>query len=76
MEMRLRFPELLVERDMTPYALAKASHGRIGLSALYRLVRSKGRARYLDAELLDAICDTLHIEPGELLEREKRKKAS
>jgi len=67
--MRLRLPELLEERDLTPYALAKASGGRIDMSQAYRLTRARGRVRYLDTKLLDALCDVLGVEPGELLSR-------
>ena len=69
--LRLRLPELLAEREMTPYALAKASAGRVSLSTAYRLTRNKGKVRYLDAELLETLCDVFDVEPGELLEREK-----
>jgi len=67
--MRLRLPELLEERDLTPYALAKASGGKIDMSQAYRLTRCRGRVRYLDTKLLDALCDVLDVEPGALLER-------
>jgi DNA-binding Xre family transcriptional regulator len=72
--MRLRLPELLIERDMTPYALVKQAGGRISLSTAYRLNRNKGKVRYLDTELLEALCDVLDCEPGELLERQHRKR--
>lgn len=68
--MRIRLPELLDERDLTAYAVAQQSKGRISPSTLYRLVRSRGRVRYLDADLLEALCDVLGVEPGALLERE------
>ena len=71
--MRLRLPELLKQREMTPYALAKQSQGRISLSTAYRLTRMKGRVQTFDADLLEALCDVFSVEPGELLEREKRR---
>lgn len=74
MLMRIRIPELLAEHKLTPYGLSKASGGRISLSAAYRLNRSRGRIRFFDAELLEALCDVLHVEPGELLERDKAKR--
>lgn len=76
MEVRLRFPELLDEHKppLTPYALAKKSEGRISLSVAYRLIRRKGAARYFDSELLEALCDVLGVKPGDLLERETRRK--
>lgn len=67
--MRLRLRELLAERDMTAYALAAASNGRVNMSTAYRLLRSDGHVQAFSAELLDALCDTLHVEVEELLER-------
>lgn len=69
--MRVRLAELMEPRGLTAYALAQQSDGRISTSALYRLLKTDGRARYLDSELLDALCDVLNVEPGELLERER-----
>ena len=72
--MRLRLPELLTEHEVTAYTLAQRSRGRISPSTLYRLVRSRGRVRYLDGDLLDALCDVLDLAPGDLLEREPKPK--
>ena len=72
--MRIRLPELFEERGLTAYAVAQQSAGRISTSVLYRLLRSEGKARYLDAELLDALCDVLGVTPNELLEHETKKK--
>ena len=72
--MRIRLPELFKERGLTAYAVAQQSEGRISTSVLYRLMRTKGRARYLDAELLDALCDVLGVAPGQLLEHETARK--
>lgn len=69
MSVRIRLPELLEEHDLTAYAVAQRSNGRISASTLYRLTRSRGRVRYIDADLLDALCDLLGVGPGEVLER-------
>lgn len=69
--MRVRIPELLNERGLTPYALSKKSSGRISLSTAYRLKRRHGRAHTFDAELLDALCDAFGVGPGELLEQDR-----
>ena len=73
--MRVRLTELLAERGMTVYALAKAVERRGGVSeqAVYRLARNSAPER-VDVRLLDAICDVLDVGPGELLERGKRKR--
>jgi DNA-binding Xre family transcriptional regulator len=70
--MRLRLPDVLVERGITAYAVAQQSNGRINPATLYRISGSKGRVRYIDAELLEALCDVLGVEPGELLERDAK----
>ena len=68
--MRLRVAELLAERGMTPYALHKASAGRISLSAAYRL--ASGEFRAVSATVLDALCDVFGIEdPGPLFVRDR-----
>lgn len=72
MNVRIRVPELLKKRKLTAYGLAQASGGRISMSAAYRLTRAKGRVQFFDADLLEALCDVLHVEPGELLEREHK----
>jgi len=71
---RLRIPELLKEKGLTPYALSKRSGGRVSMSAAYRYVRLKGKLKSFDGQLLETLCDVLQCEPGELLEREKRKR--
>lgn len=70
---RLRLPELLEAKGLTAYHLAKQSNGRISLSAAYRYVRLKGRVASFDGEVLEALCDVLDVEPGELLERDKKR---
>ncbi len=74
MALRLRFPELLDERGMTPYACSKATEGRVSMSTAYRIVRMKGRLATFDATLLDAICDVLKVKPGQLFERERKRR--
>jgi hypothetical protein len=72
MRMRLRLPELLDGHTppLTPYAVAKASGGRISLSTIYRLTRNKGRTKSFDGDLLEALCDVFGVGPERLLERE------
>lgn len=74
MTLRLRLPELLDEREMTPYALAKRSQGRISLSTAYRITRMKGRVQTFDAEALEALCDVLGLQVGELFERDGKRR--
>jgi len=72
--MRVRIPELLEARGLTPYELSKQSGGRVSMSTAYRLNRNEGRAHTFDADLLDALCDVFGVEPGELLEREGKRR--
>ena len=74
MDMRLRLPELLKEHDITAYEIAKRSGGRISPSTLYRLNRKRGAVELFSADLLEALCDVLGVEPGELLERDRKRK--
>lgn len=69
MRVRIRLAELLAEKGVTPYRVAKDSGGRIGVRTIYRLKQRDGRLESYDAKLLDALCDVLGVTPGELLER-------
>jgi len=73
MWMRVRIPELLEERQLTPYELSKRSGGRISMSTAYRLKRNRGRSHTFDSDLLESLCEILVVEPGELLERDKKR---
>lgn len=72
--MRLRLPELLETRKISAYALAKNSAGRISMSTAYRLVKMKGRVQNFDADMLEALCDVLECEPGDLFQRDTRRR--
>lgn len=69
MPIRLRLPELLEQRDRTPYAVATASGGRVTLSTLYRLVRARGHAPTYSADVIEALCEGLGVSPCDLFER-------
>jgi DNA-binding Xre family transcriptional regulator len=71
--MRLRVPELLRARQLTAYALATQSGGRISMTAAYRYSRT-GAFRCLSPEQLDALCEILEVEPGELFARGRKAK--
>lgn len=74
MQMRYRLPELIDKKGWTAYELAKRSGGAIKLTTVYRLVRQQGRVKQFDGALVEALCDTLGVSLGELLERDKSKK--
>lgn len=74
MDMRLRFPELLNDHKLTAYEVAKRSDGRISRSWAYRAKQLKGKLGTFGAVEMEALCDVFGVEPGELLERDKRKR--
>ena len=74
MDMRLRFPELFAETGVNPYRLAMDSDKRISLSTAYRLKRDRGKLQTYRNVMLDAICDVMDISPGELWERDTKRK--
>jgi hypothetical protein len=75
MLMRIRIPELLSEKIPTAYAIAKASEGRISMSAAHRLVRLRGRIQRIDADMLDALADVFRVKSlDDLLEREPKRR--
>jgi len=77
LDMRLRIPELMEEHGLkNAYQLAKASGGRIPMTSAYRLVESKGRPGRIDLDTLQALCDVFDCDPGELLERESKRRKS
>lgn len=69
MPLRLRIPELLESAGITAFALSKASGGRISASTAYRLVRLRGVLKSFETNTLEALCDVLKVEPGDLFER-------
>ncbi|HXE57063.1 MAG TPA: helix-turn-helix transcriptional regulator [Gemmatimonadales bacterium] len=71
--MRLRVRELLEQRNMTPYSLAKSSRGRISLSAAYRLAQADGRFKTIHARTLEALCDVFGVSAGELFDDRARR---
>jgi DNA-binding Xre family transcriptional regulator len=77
LDMRLRIPELMAARKIpTAYALAKASHGALSMTNAHRLVNTRGNAGRVDLRTLDVLCDIFDVGPGELLEREKKRKSA
>ncbi len=74
MSLRLRFPELLEERGLTPNAFAKLTGGAISDATAYRLVKLRGKLKTFDPRLLEAICNALDVKPGDLIEQTGRSK--
>jgi DNA-binding Xre family transcriptional regulator len=73
MLMRLRFPELLEEHDLTAYEVAKRSNKRISRSWAYRAKKLRGKLGTFGAVELEALCDVFGVEPTALLERDKKR---
>jgi DNA-binding Xre family transcriptional regulator len=70
MDMRLRIPELLEAKGVSPYRLSRESGGRISMSTVYRLKRERGHLDTYRRVMLDALCDVLGVPPGDLWERD------
>lgn len=75
MDMRLRIPELLEAKGVSPYRLSRESGGRISMSTVYRLKRERGKLDTYRGAILEALCDVLGVTPGELFERDGNKQA-
>lgn len=65
---RCRLDELLIERDMTLTRLSEL----VGVSIVNLSVLKNDRARAIRFSTLQAICDALDCEVGELLVRTRR----
>jgi DNA-binding Xre family transcriptional regulator len=63
---RLKIHELMKARNITAYALSKAT--KISYPSAYRLSRSGGVFGRLHAETLDALCQFFDVQPGRLLQ--------
>lgn len=55
----------------TPYALAKASKGAMNETTAKRLIDGPKR---VDLATLDVLCDVFQCEPGDLWERDKKRR--
>ena len=63
----LRIKELLNERGLSTYALAKGID--MSQTATWNIVN--GRTRKIDLDVIDRITDFLNCEPGELFKKSK-----
>jgi DNA-binding Xre family transcriptional regulator len=76
-----QLPAILKERNLTAYRLsvmAKEAGYSITIRAAYRLADPDHDLRRLDLDTLNALCQVLKLEPGELLgytpDKPKRKR--
>ena len=74
MDMRLLFTELLDARGITAYEVAKRSDKRISRSWAYRAKKLKGKLGTFGAVELEALCDVFQVKPGELWERDTKRR--
>jgi DNA-binding Xre family transcriptional regulator len=68
---RWRLPEILEERGLTAYRLAAMIQERgyqMTVRGAYRLADPGHDLRRLDLDTLNAVCATLRLEPGDLLQ--------
>ncbi len=66
----MRLAELLAEREMSAYALAKRAG--LSLSTIYRLTGRNGHFHRIEADTLDRLCAAFRCMPGDLLVRVPR----
>ncbi|MFQ8698649.1 MAG: helix-turn-helix domain-containing protein [Bifidobacterium catenulatum] len=64
MAIRVNLDVMLAKRKMSVSELAEA----IGITPVNVSVLKNGRAKAIRFSTLDAICETLHCQPGEVLE--------
>ena len=69
MALRLRIPELLKDKGLTAYALAKRSDERISLSTAYRLKENRGQLETYGADMIEALLDIFDVDMEQLFER-------
>jgi len=75
LDVRLRIPELMARRKWrTGYQLAKASGGRLSVTNAYHLVENAGNISRVSMDVLEVLCDVFDVDPGDLFEREKKRK--
>ena len=68
---RWRLPEILEERGLTAYRLAAMMREKgypMTVRGAYRLADPDHDLRRLDLDTLNAVCATLRLDPGDLLE--------
>lgn len=75
MAIRLCVGDLLEERGMTAYQLAKESDGRISLSAAYRLTEGNAGTFPPSWEMLETLCEILKVDVADLFQRVPQKRS-
>jgi len=70
---KLRMAELLDGKKLkhTGYALSQASKGAINQTTADRLIKGPKR---VDLKTLDVLCEVFGVEPGELWERDTKRR--
>lgn len=69
--MTVRLKELLEERGLTAYEVARDSRGRLAECTLYRIVREP--PKFISLGVLQALCDVLRVEPSALFSYQRRR---
>lgn len=67
--MRIRLPELMALRNVSPTDLVEALGGVASRASVYRLLAADGAASTFRADVLDRLCELFEVPPGRLLER-------
>lgn len=64
--LRLRLRQLLEDRKLTAYGLARFTG--LSLNTIYRLTRPSGRFSLIRADTIERLCGALRITPSDLFE--------
>jgi DNA-binding Xre family transcriptional regulator len=71
---RLRFPELFEELNLTALEMARSTRGQIDQSTFYRWQQLRGRVKRIDCAAIEALCEALGLELTDVIELERRRK--
>jgi hypothetical protein len=68
---RLRFPELFKELELTALEVARRSNGRINPSTVYKWQKLRGRVQTIDCEVVEDLCEALGLGLTDVIELER-----
>ena len=75
LDMRLTLPALMARHGLkTAYSLERFAKGALTMSSAHRLVKADGKPKRVDLATLDTLCDVFGVEPGELWERDTKRR--
>lgn len=67
MATRIKLKEVLDQQGLTPYAVAKASNGKVSKQGLYYILNAKTPLKSIDLETIDAVIESIETLTGNKL---------